>query len=148
MTFAVSTLMLIAIPIWEGRVSPVFDVAQRVALSTIEADRVVRLAEMAIPSEDPATKVNLLAEQKVDVLLCGAISGCVLHLLEESNIRVVPYVCGPVDQVLSAFLENRLAECGMVMPGCGCGRGPGAGGGRRRRRGWCGNQQNSGRQSL
>lgn len=141
--------MLIAIPIWEGRVSPVFDVAQRVALSTIEAGQVVSTAEMAIPCQDVPVRVELLAGWKVDVLLCGAISGCVRHLLEEHSIRVVPHACGPVEQVLSAFLENTLVQRGLIMPGCGCGRGSGNGGGlRRRRRGGCSNQQEPGRSSL
>jgi len=141
--------MLIAIPIWEGRVSPVFDVAQRLALTTIEAGTVVNTAEMALPSQDVPARVKLLAERKVDVLLCGAISGCVLRMLEESSIHVVPHVCGPVEQVLDAFLKNRLAERGLVMPGCRCGRGPGNGGGqRRRRRGRCGIRQEPERPSL
>jgi len=139
-------VMLIAIPIWEGRVSPVFDVAQRLALTTIESGTIVNTAEMTLPPQDVPARVKLLVDRKVDVLLCGAISGCVLGLLEESSIRVVPYVCGPVVQVLDAFLRNRLAECGLVMPGCRCGSGPGNGGRqRRRRRGWCRNQQEPGR---
>lgn len=134
--------MLIAIPIWEGRVSPVFDVAQRVALSTIEFGAVTRTTEMALPCQDVPVRVELLARWKVDVLVCGAISGCIRHLLEEHSIRVVPHVCGPVDHVLDAFLENTLTQRGLIMPGCGCGRGSGNGGGlRRRRRGWCSNQQ-------
>lgn len=138
--------MLIAIPIWEGRVSPVFDVAQRLALTTIESGTAVNTAEMTLPPQDVPARVKLLAERNVDVLLCGAISGCVMRLMEQSSIRVVPYVCGPVEQVLNAFLENRLVERGLLMPGCGCGRGPGNGGRqRRRRRGWCGNQQEPGR---
>ena len=131
--------MLIAVPIWEGRVSPVFDVAQRLALTTIDSGKAVRIQEVAIPSEDPPARVKLLVEQKVDVLLCGAVSGCVRTLLEESGIRVVPYVCGPVEAVLDAFLENRLADSGLVMPGCACGRGNG--GRQRRRRDWGRNQQ-------
>lgn len=135
--------MLIAIPIWEGRVSPVFDVAQRLALTTIESGVVVNTAEMALPSLDMPSRVKLLAELKVDVLLCGAISGCVLQMLEESSIHVVPYICGPIAQVLDAFLKNRLAESGLVMPGCGCGQGNG-GMQRRRRRGWRCNQPKQG----
>lgn len=140
--------MLIAIPIWEERVSPVFDVAQRLALITIESGTVVDTAEMAIPSQDVLARVKLLAERNVDVLLCGAISRCVMHLLEQHHIRVVPYVCGPVEQVLGAFLENRLAEQGLVMPGCVCRNGPGNGGGQRRRqRGRCDNRPETERPS-
>lgn len=130
--------MLIAIPIWEGRVSPVFDVAQHVALATTEAGKVISTTEKALPVQDLSGRAKLLAEWKVDVLLCGALSGCVLHLLEESGIRVVPYVCGPVEQVLATFMENRLAERGLIMPGCRCVDG---GGPRRRRRRRCRNRQ-------
>jgi predicted Fe-Mo cluster-binding NifX family protein len=142
-------VMAIAIPIWEGRVSPVFDVAQRLTLTTIESGTVVNTTEMTLLSQDVPARVKLLADRKVDVLLCGAISGCVLRLLERSNIRVVPYVCGPVEQVFDAFLENRLAERGLVMPGCGCSRGLGNGDRQRhRRRGWCRNQQETERPLL
>ncbi len=140
--------MLIAVPIWEGRVSPVFDVAQRLVLSDVEAGRVVNTTELAMPSPGLLGRVEFLAREKVEVLLCGAISGCVRNVLYDHGIRVVPCVCGPVEQVVQAFLENRLVEEGLVMPGCGCGRGAGrgrglgrGGGARRQGRGWCGNRR-------
>ncbi len=118
--FACKAVMLIAIPIWEGRVSPVFDVARHIALSTIDAGKIVSTSEMIIPDQDVPVRVKLLVEKKVDVLLWGAISGYILILLEQCGMRVIPHVCGSREQVLTAFLANRLVQDGLIMPGCGC----------------------------
>ncbi len=112
--------MLVAIPTWQGRVSPVFDVATRLTLMTLEGPAALETTEVAFTLQSVAARVEQLAQWKVNVLLCGAISGCLERLLKQRGIHVVPYVCGPVHEVLRNYLQNRLAQNGMIMPGCRC----------------------------
>ncbi len=48
-------------------------------------------------------------------LLCGAISGCGEKMVSASGVRVAGFLQGEVDEVLNAYLEDRLVE--MYMPG-------------------------------
>ncbi len=113
--------MRIAIPIWQGRVSPVFDVAGQVLL--VEADKALEQSrrEATLADEEPERRAERLGELGVTTLVCGAISHPLLVLLEARGIEVVSRVCGEVDEVLAAFLGGELRSDHFAMPGC-CGR--------------------------
>ncbi len=113
--------MKVAVPEWQGRVSPVFDVAEQLLVVELDCQlgggRVMEsLGRMA--SHD---RVRRLAELGVDVLVCGAISWPLEALLTAGGIHVVPLVCGDVDEVVQAYREGALDEERFAMPGC-CGK--------------------------
>jgi len=122
--------MIVAIPVWQGRVSPVFDVAGQ--LLVVQTDGSVELArrQEAIPEEDPHRRVQRLQALGVETLICGAISRPLEDLLVAGRIDVIPRICGDAEDVLRAFLSVELEEDRFAMPGC-CGQK------QRRRRGRC-----------
>ena len=127
--------MRVAIPTWEGRISPVFDVARRLILVDVESGQEVARKEESIDESGLAARTRRLAGLGVDVLVCGAISGPLAGMLTANGTKVVPWICGDVENVFQAFLRGRLSDPSFLMPGC-CGRrGRGARGGRRGR-GW------------
>jgi predicted Fe-Mo cluster-binding NifX family protein len=127
--------MRIAIPVWSGRVSPVFDVAKRLLVVDVDGGSEVSRGEVRLEDTRPWTRATHLAQLKVNTLICGAISRPLESMLGSVHVRVVPLACGSVEQVLGAFLAGNLAEDAFLMPGC-CAR-------RRRRRG-CGRRGRSG----
>ncbi len=135
-------MVRIAIPMWSGSVSTVFDFARRLLLVDIDGGRDAGRREVELPEEAPATRVARLSREGVSVLVCGAISRPMAQMLAGAGIEVVPFVSGPVEEVLRAYLGNRLQEPSFLLPGCapgmrrrwGRGRG-GRGLGRRGRRG-------------
>jgi len=126
-------MMRIAISTWRGRISPVFDVASRLLLVDCEDGRPVRRAEVIVPETEPLARTKRLSELGLGVLICGAISRPLEAMLVSEGVCVIPQTCGPVEDVLRAFLSGQLTEQAFLMPGCG---------GRRRRfrhgggRGW------------
>lgn len=119
----------IAIPHWQGRVSPVFDVAGRVMLAECDAGMIRRSAELLLETEDAHARSLLLRSAGVEVLICGAISWPFELALTSSGIVVISQICGELDVVLSAFAAGRLQYC--RMPGCRGRHGAGlCGGGR------------------
>lgn len=85
--------MKVAVPDWEGRVSPVFDVARQVLLVDLDGDENHgRRYVESLGSLGPHDRARRLAELGVDVLVCGAISWPLETLLTASGIRVVPLV--------------------------------------------------------
>jgi len=125
--------MKVGISNWNGRVSPVFDVARRLLLADIEDTREIGREERAIEEMQPALRAKRLLDLGVSVLICGAISGPLEQMLVSSGVRVIPQTCGPVEDVLQAFVTGRLTEEAFLMPGC-CGRRRRFRGGRRRGR--------------
>jgi len=120
--------MKVAIPVWQNRVSPVFDTAARLLL--IEDEGGDRL-EAPLVEANPARRVGRLVELGVAVLICGAISRPLAMMVQASGIRLVPWVAGEVDEVLAAFSGGAFPSEAFMMPGCR----RGGGRGRRGRRG-------------
>lgn len=121
-------MLKVALPVWNGRIAPVFDVASQIRLLEVDSGRMVAETAEAVGALTPAEKALRLAESGVDLLLCGAISRVTRVMVEAYGIRVVPFVTGDLACVVEALLADRLADAVHAMPGC-------RGGARRRRRG-------------
>jgi predicted Fe-Mo cluster-binding NifX family protein len=112
--------MRLAAPVLNDRVSPVFDTAGRLLLLDV-ADgaagerQVVEIAQAALLTR----RAKQLVELGVNVLICGAISRPLAGLVSAAGIVLIPWVAGPVEEVLRAHLAGRLSEPRWRMPGCG-----------------------------
>lgn len=113
--------MKVAIPTWDGRISPVFDVARRLLVVDIESDTEVGREDTAVEEANPGLRARRVAQLGVNVLICGAISTPLEDMLVSAGVRVISHVCGPVEEVLHAFVSGRLTDQAFLMPGC-CGR--------------------------
>jgi predicted Fe-Mo cluster-binding NifX family protein len=112
--------MRIAIPLWQGRVSPVFDEASRILLVDVfEKQERNRQAE-SLMARNPFERAQTLPKLGVDLLICGMISQTQRTALVSAGIRIIPHICGPVEEVIAAFLDGRIENGALLMPGCGC----------------------------
>ena len=127
--------MKIAIPEWQGRVSPVFDVASKVLLVDIEGERELQRQEHLLSPTDPWARAQAVRDTGAKVLICGAISRPLQAALCSAEIQLIGNICGPIDEVLAAFREGRLDGTVFLMPGCCRRRRRFHGGGRRGRDG-------------
>ncbi len=110
--------MRIAIPQWQGRIAPVFDVAGRLLLVDVEEGRETHREERRLlKTELPARAAELLS-YSVDLLICGAVSTPLQLRVAASGVQVIAFVCGAVEEVLAAYLNGTLATPAFAMPGC------------------------------
>lgn len=109
--------MKLAVAIWNGRVSPVFDAARRVEVLDVREGEVSSRREMNLDSE-PLRKAQQLVEAGVGTLVCGAISRPMSALLTTQGILLIPFVAGPFEKVVEAYLAGRLHDEQFAMPGC------------------------------
>jgi len=109
----------LAISHHEGRVSPVFDVAGNVLLIDIENKREVRREERSLDRTDRPSRAAEFLRLGANVLICGAISASLEDILVFSGVRVIGFRCGPVDELVAAFLNGEVAKPEFYMPGCG-----------------------------
>jgi predicted Fe-Mo cluster-binding NifX family protein len=111
--------MKVAIPLWQGRVSPVFDEANRILIIDISNGRVQYRQEESLLSHNPFERAQALPKFGVDLLICGMISQMQQTALDSAGIRIIPHICGPMEEVIAAFLDGRIENGAMLMPGCG-----------------------------
>jgi len=111
-----------AITIWNDIVSPVFDTARTLLVVNADGTR----ATIDMSTADLQARPGLLRQADVACLICGAISAVSMRLLAKGGIKVVPWIRGPVEDVIEAHRAGTLANEMYLMPGCGgqgCGRG-------------------------
>ena len=111
----------IAVSHHQGRVSPVFDVADNLMLVGIGNGLRQQCDYHMLQHTDPFLRAREVARLGAEALLCGAISLPLEQALGTMGVRVIGFLCGPVDQVIDAFLKDGLTSPEFLMPGC-CGR--------------------------
>ena len=108
----------IAIPHWQGRVSPVFDVAGQALLAEVGSDGINYCGDLRLGAEDPQHRSILLGTSGVEILICGAISCPFEVAIRATGIVVISQICGDLEIVLKAYSEGRLGHRHYSMPGC------------------------------
>lgn len=112
--------MKVALTVWEGRISPLFDAARELLVVDIEERGVVNRRHEPIRPQSPMRVVERLLEQQVTVLICGAISEMPAGMMEAAGITLIAFVAGAVEDVLGALAKGSSLIPAFSMPGCGC----------------------------
>lgn len=114
--------MRIAIPVWEDKVSPVFDTALKLLVVEITGQREVSRFFYYIDDNDLTQKCHMIRKLDLDTLICGAVSHGFLQMLLASGMEIVQEISGPVEEVLKAYLQGNVFQTKFLMPGCKRGR--------------------------
>lgn len=110
--------MRVAIPVFNGRVSPLFDTAQCLVIVDIQAGEEAARTDRPIAGLLPWQRAKLLSEDGVSDLICGAISAPMIHMLVANGVRITNNIAGSVDEVLKAYTAGTLPSSEFMMPGC------------------------------
>jgi len=110
--------MKAAMTVWDGRISPVFDVSRRAVVLTIENGSVVERLNQDIDTPSRALKLDRIRDLGIEVLICGAISEPFHRELIARGVSVIGFVAGDMERVLTCFLAGRLPTARLCMPGC------------------------------
>ncbi|MDX9720295.1 MAG: NifB/NifX family molybdenum-iron cluster-binding protein [Myxococcota bacterium] len=110
--------MKLAMTVWQDRVSPLFDVCGKLWLCTIRGEQVVD-SYMRDLELEPGQTMEAVLRERIDVLVCGAISAQLQRALNGHGIEVLAFVMGDREKVLAAFLAGELPNPAMSLPGCG-----------------------------
>jgi predicted Fe-Mo cluster-binding NifX family protein len=129
-----NTAMKVALAVWNGRISPVFDVSRKILILDVDHGAVTGKREEPLEGTDPVQKAGKLVEWGIRKLICGAISRPLSSLFAAYGIRTVPFIAGDAEEVVEAYLAGKLPDRRMAMPGC-------RGGGRRRFQGKSDNEK-------
>lgn len=115
--------MKVAIPTEAGQVCSHFGHAPVFTVAITEEGKIVKTETHENPGHEPGKLPAWLGGLGVKVVLAGGMGERALSLFEAQGIQVCVGVTGPVDEVLAAFLEDRLqggeSLCTHV-PGSAC----------------------------
>ncbi len=114
-----SKTMIVAMPIAEGRVTPLLDVARHLLVIEYQRTQESRRRQVHVGQATLLGRLRMLSGNEVEVLICEAVSAPMETLVVAEGIKVIHQICGPADAVLEAYVAGRPAEDTFVMPGCG-----------------------------
>lgn len=106
--------MKIAIPVWNGRVSPVLDVAKTIRIAEVVGGELEGVETLAV-SEGRLSSV--LSRFGVDALVCSAVSSPLEATLWMSGIEVISDVCGIPEEILEALASGDTTLDRFRSPG-------------------------------
>ena len=110
--------MKIALPVWEDKVSPVFDTALKLLVVEVK-DRIEESRFVYhIDENDLSQKCHRIRKLNLDILICGAVSHAFLQMLLASGLDVIQEISGPAEDVLKAYLKGNIFQPRFLMPGC------------------------------
>ena len=109
--------MRIAIPIWEGKISPVLDTASKLLIIEDKTQNESSRFETNLIEQDISQRCSFIRGLDLDVLICGAVSRQFSEMLKACGIKIISGISGPVEDVLEAYLQGVLLHSGFFMPG-------------------------------
>lgn len=109
--------MKLAMPVSGGRISTAFDFARHLLVVEYEDGREVSRSELVLEEELPLNRARRLEALGTSMLICGAISRSLAERLANGGIDIIPFVSGPIEEVLAAYFAGELESERFLMPG-------------------------------
>jgi predicted Fe-Mo cluster-binding NifX family protein len=108
--------MQVALTVWEGRISPLFDSTRMLLLADVRGRSIMDRHYEPMECDGAFLRAAKLAELNVKVLICGGISNAFAEPIEARGIKLIPFSSGEVEAVLNAYVKNRLHEENYHIP--------------------------------
>ena len=110
-------MIRIAIPIFHNRVSPVLDTCTRLLIIDFEGKDGVERREISFDIYSQSERFEIVKKLNPDAIICCGISEVFDRMLQSAGIRLISGIAGDVEQVVEAFLCNRIDDPCFRMPG-------------------------------
>ncbi len=120
--------MRIAVPVQNELVTPSFEETTTFKLYDVENNQVTWELVMAAGGTGTEALTDFLKAAGVNLLLCAAIAGKTIAMLDEKGVMFQWGILGKADQMVREYLANQLAlrknpgcASGNCGDGCNCG---------------------------
>jgi predicted Fe-Mo cluster-binding NifX family protein len=110
---------MVAVPVYQERVSPLLDVAKKFAMYEIEDGEIKQKIIADIHPEDETQRIDKLKEIGVSVIIGGAVSSFVSELIRGKGIRLISWISGSVDNVIDLYIKGEVKSFPDKVSGCG-----------------------------
>ena len=102
----------IIIPHFGERVSPRLDYAEDFQVLTIENHEVIKVESIKIITKSRLERINRIIRLKPNVIICNGLTERCYVELTKTQIRVIPWMQGEVEEVLKDYLTGFIRGSG------------------------------------
>ena len=110
--------MSLALATYKNRIASLLESSDKFIIIQSPLYNIDESKSVAIKKNTFNELLQILKNNNVTVLICGAINGCMRQLLEAQNIQVIPWITGDIEGVVDAYHSNSLFSSSFTMPGC------------------------------
>lgn len=110
-------MIRVGIPIFRQRVSPVFDSCTRILIINIERGWEVERKEFYLDALALTERMTIFKKFGVNTVICGGISDLFANMILSAKIVLISDISGEIEQVLAAYLAEKLDDSRFLMPG-------------------------------
>lgn len=107
----------VAIPIFQSRVSPVFDTCKHLLVIAINEESILDRENVFLGDMPLNERCSIFEKLGISVIICGGISETFGKMLKRTRLEMIHGIAGDVEDVLSAFLDDCLENPKFYMPG-------------------------------
>jgi len=100
----------VAIPVFGTRISSRIDCAESFLLVLLDDKTIKKRKTVHLITENYLERINMLIKLGPDVVICGGLWETCANKLKASEVHVIPWVQGEVDDVLSEYLNGDLTS--------------------------------------
>jgi len=100
--------MQVALTVWEGRISPLFDATRMLLVAEVKGRRIVEKHYECFDCDSAIARAARLSDLGVNILICNGISESFANLIEAQGIKLIPFSSGNAEEVLDAYLTNTI----------------------------------------
>ena len=107
--------MRVAMPTWEGRISPVFDVAHELLVVEIGCGAELSRHRVMLTEGLASTRAARVAELGIGLLICSGVSRPLADAMRARGITVLSQRAGLVDQVVGILLRGGVPSPSALL---------------------------------
>ena len=100
----------IAITISNNNVVSRLNASEKLMLVTIDRGKINSERLVPLKGKDPLRIIDIIFQLKPDILICGGLTKLCEYKLGHSNIKLISWIQGNVEYILSLCLKNTLIE--------------------------------------
>ena len=109
--------MKIIVPVYNQRLSPVFDWCTHAVLVNFLSGKEVNREQIELSVLSGLERVEILIESGAEVILCGGISLQLEGVMIIRGINVISWLTGNVEEILIQYSKGEFKQERWLMPG-------------------------------
>ncbi|MFC1558650.1 NifB/NifX family molybdenum-iron cluster-binding protein [candidate division KSB1 bacterium] len=109
--------MKVVLPIYEKRISPVFDWCMKALVVEKLPGGLIKKKEVDLSYFSEIERIKVLENIGTRTLLCGGISMQLEGIFSYLGINVISWISGSVDEILDLYLTGALNPEKIILPG-------------------------------
>jgi len=108
------TVRTIAIPVFGTRISSRIDCAESFLLVILDNKAIKERKFVRFITSNYLERISMLIKLGPDVVICGGLWETCAKKLEASDVEVIPWIQGEVDDVLSEYINGELTSKNLI----------------------------------